>query len=66
MDKVKLIKSTLVSKRRRLSDQQWNDLLNVLKAQAERLDYAYLHHWAAELGLDELLAQALADAGISV
>jgi len=49
-----------------LSDQQWNDLLNVLKVQAERLDYAYLRHWAAELGLGELLAQALADAGLSV
>jgi hypothetical protein len=49
-----------------LSAQQWNDLLSVLKVQAERLDYAYLRHWAAELGLDELLTQALADAGISV
>jgi hypothetical protein len=48
-----------------LSDQQWNDLLNVLKVQAERLDYAYLRRWAAELGLGELLAQALADAGVS-
>jgi hypothetical protein len=49
-----------------ISDQQWNDLLNVLKVQAERLDYTYLQHWAAELGLGELLAQALADAGLRV
>ncbi len=27
-----------------ISDQQWNDLLNVLKVQAERLDYTYLRH----------------------
>lgn len=49
-----------------LSDQQWNDLLNVLKVQADRLDYVYLKHWAAELKLGELLAQALADAGLNV
>jgi hypothetical protein len=49
-----------------LSDQQWNDLLNVLKVQTDRLDYVYLKHWAAELELDDLLAQALADAGIAV
>jgi hypothetical protein len=49
-----------------LSTQQWNDLLAVLKVQAERLDFAYLRHWAAQPGLDELHTQALAEAGLSV
>jgi hypothetical protein len=40
------------------SDQQWIDVLNVIKVQAGRLDGAYLDHWARELRVEDLLARA--------
>lgn len=46
-----------------VSERQWDDVLGVLKVQAEALDYAYLQHWARELGLTDLLQRALTDAG---
>jgi hypothetical protein len=45
-----------------VSDRQWSDILGVLKAQGGRLDQDYLHYWAGELGVDDLLQRALADA----
>lgn len=47
-----------------ISDRQWNDLLSVLKVQTNTLDYAYLRHWAVELGVADLLLKAFDDAGI--
>lgn len=49
----------------RASDRQWYDLQGVLRLQGERLDLAHLRQWARDLGLEELLEQALgeADAG---
>ena len=47
-----------------ISDRQWSDLLSVLKVQANALDYDYLRHWAAELGVDDLLIRAFDDAGV--
>jgi hypothetical protein len=44
------------------SDQQWADILAVLTVQAERLDAAYLEHWATELGVGDLLARARKEA----
>jgi len=44
------------------SDQQWFDALGVLRVQADRLDSAYLNHWAAELKVADLLARARDDA----
>jgi hypothetical protein len=44
-----------------VSDQQWRDILGVLKVQAGRLDLDYLQNWAAELGVLDLLARALKD-----
>jgi hypothetical protein len=44
------------------SDRQWNDLLGVLKVQGTRLDMAYLERWSREIGVEELLARALAEA----
>ncbi|MEN8221597.1 MAG: hypothetical protein ABFS56_35705 [Pseudomonadota bacterium] len=48
-----------------VSDQQWRDIQGVLKIQRDLLDMEYLFRWAKELRLDDLLKQALRDAGIS-
>jgi len=48
-----------------ISDSQWNDVLGVLKVQADRLDREYLDHWAAELSVTDLLRRALDDAGLA-
>jgi hypothetical protein len=45
-----------------VSERQWSDVLGVLKVQADRLDRDYLLHWAAELGVCDLLERAVADA----
>jgi hypothetical protein len=41
-----------------VSEQQWKDVLGVLKVQVGRLDEAYLDRWAADLGVQDLLARA--------
>lgn len=46
----------------RVSDRQWRDITAVLKVQGERLDRAYLRCWAAELGVADLLEQAIREA----
>ena len=46
-----------------VSDRQWRDVLGVLKVQGERLDPDYLHLWATELGIADLLERALTEAG---
>ena len=47
-----------------VSDRQWNDVLGVLKVQGPALDRAYLDEWALELGLADLLRQAIDEAGL--
>lgn len=47
-----------------VSDRQWRDVLGVLKVQGGLLDFAYLRHWAARLGLTELLNRAFDDADL--
>ena len=46
------------------ADDQWNDMLGVLKVQAPTLDLTYLRHVAHTLNDSGLLEQALIDAGI--
>lgn len=48
----------------RVSDRQWYDLSGVLRIQGKRLDLEYLKSWAERLGLSELLARALGEAGL--
>src|SRR5262245_53092522 len=40
------------------SQQQWADVLGVVRVQAGRLDDTYLEHWANELSLNDLLDKA--------
>ncbi len=47
-----------------VSECQWEDLLGVLRVQGNRLDRAYLQHWAAALGLADLLGEARRQAGM--
>jgi hypothetical protein len=42
------------------SDQQWADVLGILRTQGERLDLAYLRRWAEVLEVTELLDRSLA------
>jgi hypothetical protein len=44
-------------------DQQWTDVLNVMKVQIAKLDRIYLDHWASDLGVSDLLARARQEAG---
>lgn len=46
-------------------ERQLRDVEGVLKLRAPNLDFTYLRSTAAEAGLDELLATALAAAGVS-
>jgi hypothetical protein len=45
-----------------VSEQQWNDVLGVLRVQAGKLDAGYLEHWAASVGVADLLARARTEA----
>jgi hypothetical protein len=41
-----------------VSENQWRDVIGILKIQAGRLDVGYLHKWAEQLGVSDLLLQA--------
>jgi nucleotidyltransferase AbiEii toxin of type IV toxin-antitoxin system len=47
-----------------VSDQQWNDVLGVMKVQRKSLDLSYLKEWAERIEVGELLQKALQDSGI--
>jgi hypothetical protein len=46
-----------------VSDQQWRDILGILKVQMDALDASYLAKWAQELGVADLLERARTSAG---
>jgi hypothetical protein len=48
----------------RVSDRQWNDIVNVLEVQAGILDTTYMAHWAAALGVTDLLQEAMQEASV--
>lgn len=45
-----------------VSEQQWTDVLGILKVQQDRLQFAYMREWAEKLGVGDLLAKAIAEA----
>ncbi|NJM00391.1 MAG: hypothetical protein HC924_17100 [Synechococcaceae cyanobacterium SM2_3_2] len=45
------------------SDQQWRDVLGILKVQSDLLDLSYLREWALRLDLIEVLDQAMVQSG---
>ncbi len=48
----------------KVSDQQWRDVLGVIKIQGERLDFDYMKQWAQEMKLTDLLLLACNQSGI--
>ncbi len=46
-----------------VSEMQWRDVLGILKAQIGGIDLDYLRRWARELGVADLLENALGEAG---
>lgn len=46
-----------------VSERQWNDACNVLKVQADSLDFGYLHKAARLRGVDDLLDRAMKSVG---
>jgi hypothetical protein len=49
---------------RMVNDAEWNDLLGVLKVQGSDLDVDQLAFWVRQFDADDLLSQALDDAGL--
>lgn len=47
-----------------VSENQWRDVIGILKVQAERLDIGYLEKWASELAVLDLLEQVRQEAGL--
>ena len=48
-----------------VSERQWTDAVQVLKVRGKILDQTYMRQLAAELGVEDLLARALGDAGLA-
>ena len=48
-----------------VSEQQWRDVLGVLKVQGDKLDLEYVKYWASRLNITELLSRSFDDAGMT-
>jgi len=48
-----------------VSEQQWKDVLGVLKVQGDKLDLEYLKYWASRLNISDLLNRSFDDAGMT-
>ena len=49
-----------------IAEQQWVDILGVIKVQGSSLDLGYLKKWAAEISVSDLLIKALQEGEISL
>lgn len=47
-----------------VSDQQWRDVLGLLRISGDRMDTGYLHEWATHHGVDDLLERAMTQSRI--
>jgi len=47
---------------REVSEQQWRDVLGIIRTQRDALNRSYLDRWSRELGVADLLARAFDDA----
>ena len=47
-----------------VSDQQWRNILGVLKIQAASIDRVYLAEWGGKLEVNDLLTRAIEESGI--
>jgi hypothetical protein len=45
------------------SERQWDDVIGVLKVQADKLDFQYLKKWAGILRINDLLEKAVSGGG---
>lgn len=59
-----IILQKLLWSRRSRSEKQWRQVLGVLKAQSDCLDYGYLSEWADRLEQTDRLTQAFLEAGL--
>lgn len=50
----------------RISEQQWLDVIGVIKVQQKNLDDGYLLKWGKDLGLLDLLTTAFQEAGLEL
>jgi hypothetical protein len=48
-----------------VSDQQWRDVLAVIKVQKGRLELEYMRRWAEELKISDLLEEVMREAGMT-
>jgi predicted nucleotidyltransferase component of viral defense system len=46
----------------RVSDRQWNDIVQVMEVQAGKLDKEYITRWARHFGLEDLMNEAFGEA----
>ena len=49
-----------------MSEQQWLDVIGVIKVQQKNLDDEYLLKWGKDLGLLDLLTTAFQEAGLKL
>lgn len=49
-----------------VSERQWSDAMGVLRNRKKKLDLTYMHDLAGQMGVSDLLARALAQAGIDL
>src|SRR6266536_378026 len=47
-----------------VADDQWNEILGVLKVQSTNLDFPYLERWASKLNIADILKRGCIDAGL--